>query len=136
MLKRFIRYYKPHKKMLALDMIASLLISVIGMVYPIVTNKMLNVYIPEKMYTTIVIAGLIFQQVDELAAGQLDFLVIIENIQIKGSGSPVPRFYAACLTFLSLKEFQQFLRIIQCSDFYCTIIEVLLLHATIRLCSN
>ena len=59
MLKRFIYYYKPHKKMLALDMLASLLISVIGMVYPIVTNKMLNIYIPEKMYTTIVAAGLI-----------------------------------------------------------------------------
>ena len=59
MLKRFITYYKPHKKMLLLDMLASLLISVIGMVYPIVTNKMLNVYIPEKMYKTIVISGLI-----------------------------------------------------------------------------
>lgn len=45
--------------MLALDMLASLLISVIGMVYPIVTNKMLNIYIPEKMYGTIVIAGVI-----------------------------------------------------------------------------
>lgn len=59
MLKRFIYYYKPHRKMLTLDMLASLLISVIGMVYPIVTNKMLNVYIPEKMYTTIVLAGLV-----------------------------------------------------------------------------
>ena len=57
MLKRFIAYYKPHKKMLALDMLAALLISVIGMVYPIVTNKMLNEYIPQKMYSTIVIAG-------------------------------------------------------------------------------
>ncbi|MCH5317826.1 MAG: ATP-binding cassette domain-containing protein, partial [Eubacterium sp.] len=57
MLKRFITYYKPHRKMLALDMLAALLISVIGMVYPIVTNKMLNVYIPQKMYSTIVIAG-------------------------------------------------------------------------------
>jgi len=59
MLKRFIQYYKPHKKMLVLDLLASLLISVIGMVYPLVTNKMLNVYIPEKMYSTIVIAGLV-----------------------------------------------------------------------------
>ena len=55
--KRFVRYYAPHKKMLALDMLASLLISVIGMVYPIVTNNMLNIYIPQKMYGTIVIAG-------------------------------------------------------------------------------
>ena len=59
MLKRFISYYKPHKKMLALDMLAALMISLTGMVYPIVTNRMLNEYIPQKMYTTIVIAGLI-----------------------------------------------------------------------------
>ena len=57
MLKRFLRYYAPHKKMLALDMLASLLISVIGMVYPIVTNRMLNDFIPNKMYLAIVIAG-------------------------------------------------------------------------------
>ena len=57
MLKLFIQYYKPHRKMLALDMLAAFLISIIGMVYPIVTNKMLNVYIPQKMYSTIVIAG-------------------------------------------------------------------------------
>ena len=59
MLRRFISYYKPHKKMLALDMLAAFLTSVIGMVYPIVTRKMLNEYIPGKMYKTIVIAGLI-----------------------------------------------------------------------------
>ena len=59
MFKRFVSYYGPHKKMLALDMLAALLISVIGMVYPIVTNSMLNEYIPNKMYSTIVIAGII-----------------------------------------------------------------------------
>lgn len=59
MLKRFIGYYKPHKKMLTLDLLASLIISVIGMVYPIVTRKMLNDYIPNKMYKTIVISGII-----------------------------------------------------------------------------
>lgn len=59
MLKRFIAYYKPHKLMLTLDMLASLFISIIGMTYPIVTNRMLNVYIPQKMYGTIIVAGLI-----------------------------------------------------------------------------
>ena len=57
MLKRFLAYYKPHKKLLFWDLTASMLISLIGMVYPIVTNKMLNDYIPNKMYSTIVIAG-------------------------------------------------------------------------------
>ena len=59
MLKRFLSYYKPHIKMLILDMLAALTISLIGMVYPLVTNKMLNVYIPGKMYKTIIIAGCI-----------------------------------------------------------------------------
>ena len=59
MLKRFLSYYKPHIKLLILDMLAALTISLIGMVYPLVTNKMLNVFIPEKMYGTIVIAGAI-----------------------------------------------------------------------------
>ena len=58
MLKRFISYYKPHKKLLTLDLLASLMISVIGMVYPIVTNSMLNDYIPNQKYGIIVISGI------------------------------------------------------------------------------
>ncbi len=54
MLKKFISYYKPHKKLFIMDMLASLLVSVIGMVYPVVTNKMLNDYIPNKLYSLIV----------------------------------------------------------------------------------
>ena len=57
MLKRFIRYYGPHKKMLALDMIAALFISIIGMAYPILTNRMLNVYVQNRMYKAIIISG-------------------------------------------------------------------------------
>ena len=55
--KRFIKYYKPHKKMFVLDMLASLLISLIGMTYPIVTNRMLNDLIPNRKYRYIIIAG-------------------------------------------------------------------------------
>ena len=59
MLKRFIFYYKPHKWLFAADMTASLLISLTGMIYPIVTKKMLGTYIPQKMYSAILIAGCI-----------------------------------------------------------------------------
>ena len=59
MLKRFIAYYKPHKFMFALDMLAALMISVIGMVYPMVTNKMLNDLIPNRLYNEIIIAGVV-----------------------------------------------------------------------------
>lgn len=58
MLKRFIAYYKPHKKLLALDMLASLFISVLGMVYPVVTRNMLNDFIPNKKIRLIVIFGI------------------------------------------------------------------------------
>lgn len=47
MLKRFIAYYRPHMKLFVMDMLASLMISVIGMGYPILTRKMLNEYIPD-----------------------------------------------------------------------------------------
>ncbi|MBO4501807.1 MAG: ABC transporter ATP-binding protein [Clostridia bacterium] len=59
MLKRFIAYYKPHRKMFILDMTASMFISLIGMVYPIVTNRMLKDLIPNRNYRMIVIAGVI-----------------------------------------------------------------------------
>ncbi len=47
MLKRFIRYYKPYKGMFTLDMTASLLIAVIGMVYPVLTNMILRNIVPD-----------------------------------------------------------------------------------------
>lgn len=58
MLKRFISYYKPHTKIFTLDMLASLFVSIIGIVYPIVTRRMLNDLIPNRNYRMIVIAGL------------------------------------------------------------------------------
>ena len=57
MLKRFIAYYKPHRFMFALDMLAALTISLIGMVYPMVTNKMLNDLIPNRLYKEIISAA-------------------------------------------------------------------------------
>ena len=58
MIKRFLHYYKFHKKLFILDMLASLLVSFIGVVYPIITRKMLNELIPDKNYRMIVIFGI------------------------------------------------------------------------------
>ncbi len=58
MLKRFISYYKPHKLLFALDMLASLCISLTGMLYPIMTRAMLNDLIPNKNYRMIVVIGI------------------------------------------------------------------------------
>ena len=59
MLRRFISYYKPHKLLFFLDMGASLLISLIGIVYPIITRSMLNDLIPNRKYDMIVLFGLV-----------------------------------------------------------------------------
>lgn len=58
MFKRFIQYYKPHKKLFAMDMAASLAIAFVGMAYPIMTRRMLNDYIPNRNYKLVVIAGI------------------------------------------------------------------------------
>ncbi len=58
-LKRFIKYYKPHKLILTLDMIAAFLVAAIGMGYPIITRYMLNDLIPnyEENWKLIIICG-------------------------------------------------------------------------------
>lgn len=57
MFKRFISYYKPHLKMFSLDMLASLMISLIGMCYPILTRQVFNDYVPNQNVKMIIIFG-------------------------------------------------------------------------------
>ncbi len=57
MFKRFIAYYKPHKLVFTLDMLAALTVSLVGIVYPIVTRRMLNDLIPNRNYRMVVIFG-------------------------------------------------------------------------------
>ncbi|MBQ3639670.1 MAG: ABC transporter ATP-binding protein, partial [Clostridia bacterium] len=58
MLKRFISYYRPHRLVFWLDLFAALGVSLIGALYPMVTRRMLNVYIPDRQYKMILIMGL------------------------------------------------------------------------------
>ncbi len=57
MLKRFLAYYKPHLGIFTLDMLASLVVALLGIVYPMVTREMLNDLIPNKEYRMIIIFG-------------------------------------------------------------------------------
>lgn len=57
MLKRFLAYYKPHTNIFILDMTASLLVSLVGILYPIATKTMLNDLIPNKNYKMIIVFG-------------------------------------------------------------------------------
>ena len=58
MLKRFISYYRPHRLLLYSDLLAALLASLIGILYPITTRRMLTDYIPNRLYSSIITAGI------------------------------------------------------------------------------
>ena len=58
LLKRFMKYYKPHTRLFVLDMLAALTVALLAVVYPMVTRTMLNTLMPERRYQEIVWAGL------------------------------------------------------------------------------
>ena len=57
LLKRFMKYYKPHTKLFVLDMLAALAVALLAVVYPMITRAMLNTLIPEQRYKEIIWAG-------------------------------------------------------------------------------
>ncbi len=46
MIKRFISYYKPHKKLFFIDMFFAFLISIADLIFPVFSRKMINEIIP------------------------------------------------------------------------------------------
>ena len=67
--KKFVQYYKPHKVTFALDMICSFFFSVIGLLYPMMTKKILDDYIPGGMVKEIVILSSVLLGVYLIRAG-------------------------------------------------------------------
>lgn len=48
MLRKFASYYRPHKRLFLSDMFCALLIALCNMFYPMITRKIINVYIPNR----------------------------------------------------------------------------------------
>lgn len=48
MIKRFISYYKPHKKMFFLDMVCALIVAVCDLFYPMISGNIIDKYIPDR----------------------------------------------------------------------------------------
>ncbi|MBE6562469.1 MAG: ABC transporter ATP-binding protein [Ruminococcaceae bacterium] len=59
MVKRFINYYKPHKLIFFLDLLAALFLAVCDLVYPVITRKMINEFIPAKMAKSLILWAVI-----------------------------------------------------------------------------
>lgn len=59
MLKRFIKYYKGHTRLFALDMFCVLLLAACDLTYPLITRKIIKDFIPNKEARIIIIFGAI-----------------------------------------------------------------------------
>lgn len=60
MIKRFISYYKPHRKLFLLDMACAFLIAALDLVFPIVTRDVINNIIPEgRIRSLFIITGVL-----------------------------------------------------------------------------
>lgn len=48
MIRKFIKYYKPHKKLFILDMICAFLVAICDLFYPMITRNIINDYVPNQ----------------------------------------------------------------------------------------
>jgi len=54
MLLRLSRYYRPYKKLLALDLCCAFLLAAFDLFYPTITGQIIDVYIPQQMFRELV----------------------------------------------------------------------------------
>lgn len=54
-LKRFFKFYKPHKKLFIFDLICSFIIAACNLFYPMIARQMMNDYIPNKNLQLLII---------------------------------------------------------------------------------
>lgn len=57
LLARFVAFYKPHKKLFAIDMICAFVISVFNLVYPYITKEIINNYVPNKLLNLLLVGA-------------------------------------------------------------------------------
>lgn len=57
MIKKFISYYKPHKKLFFIDMVSAFIMAIIDLLFPMVTRELLNNAIPEGAMGTLLVFG-------------------------------------------------------------------------------
>ena len=48
MLRRFIAYYKPHRKLFFADLFFAFLLAVCDLFYPMIAKNIINEYVPDK----------------------------------------------------------------------------------------
>lgn len=59
MIRKFISYYRPHLFLFVIDMICAMFISSIDLIFPVFTNRVLKIYIPENKIHLVFLFGLV-----------------------------------------------------------------------------
>jgi len=55
MLRKFISYYRPHKKLFFIDMICAFMISALDLVFPMASSRLIDDIIPNKQFKSLII---------------------------------------------------------------------------------
>ncbi|MDM0497917.1 ABC transporter ATP-binding protein [Clostridium perfringens] len=69
MLKRFIHYYKPYKKLFILDLLAAFLVSACDLFYPMITRNIINDVIPNKQIKLLFVFAVVLTLIFLIKAG-------------------------------------------------------------------
>ncbi|WP_338912392.1 ABC transporter ATP-binding protein [Clostridium perfringens] len=69
MLKRFIRYYEPYKKLFILDLLAAFLVSACDLFYPMITRNIINDVIPNKQIKLLFVFAIVLTLIFLIKAG-------------------------------------------------------------------
>ncbi len=74
MIKKFCKYYKPHMGLFIFDMFCSFLVAVCNLVYPVLTQNIINEYVPNRKLQALIVAA-VFLLVIYIIKSILNFIV-------------------------------------------------------------
>ncbi|HIT07977.1 MAG TPA: ABC transporter ATP-binding protein [Candidatus Merdivicinus faecavium] len=69
MLRRFISYYKPHRRLFCADMICAFIVAVCDLFYPMIAKNMINDYVPNRNLRLLLVWGAALLVIYLLKAG-------------------------------------------------------------------
>lgn len=79
-IKRFIRYYKPHRKLFYWDMVCAFLVALADLVYPTIAKNIINVYVPSKQWNLFVTWAVILVVIYVCKAGFNYFILYYGHV--------------------------------------------------------
>jgi ATP-binding cassette subfamily B protein len=69
MLRHFISYYKPHRRLFCADMICAFIVAICDLFYPMIAKNMINDYVPNRHLRLLIIWGIVLLAIYLLKAG-------------------------------------------------------------------